>query len=278
MDRWLQRWSNNVARYADLECVKLILPWSTPATRFCTSEMKGAQLAREMRRRYPTGDVVSVVGIRREESSARAKMPVWRADPRTTRRTGVGHTWHPVLHWSRPEVLDYIRHRGDTVHEAYILYLSSRVSCAFCIMSSLGDLVASASCADNQAIYREMVELEIVSTFSFQGQRWLGDVAPDLLDTSTRQRLKEAKERAAAREGAESMLPPELLFVSGWPTFVPSLNQAGLIAEVRRRVAQAVGLSVSHTDAVSVQERYAQLIDAANRKAADRRDLVVEGA
>ena len=32
MDRWLSRWDANVARYVDLECVKLILPWSTPAT------------------------------------------------------------------------------------------------------------------------------------------------------------------------------------------------------------------------------------------------------
>jgi 3'-phosphoadenosine 5'-phosphosulfate sulfotransferase (PAPS reductase)/FAD synthetase len=277
MDRWLQRWSNNVDRYAELECVKLILPWSTPAQRFCTAELKSAILAREMRRRHPTGDVVSAVGIRREESSARAKMPVWRMDPRTMRRAGVGHTWHPLLHWSRADVLDYIRHRGDTVHEAYTLFQSSRVSCAFCIMSSLGDLIASASCSDNQAIYREMVELEVVSTFSFQGQRWLGDVAPGLLDASVRQRLQEAKERAAEREAAEAMLPPELLFVSGWPTFVPSLVQAALIAEVRRRVAQAVGLAVNYTDAVSVQARYDQLIGEAKRKAACRGDLVVEG-
>lgn len=33
MDRWLTRWENNVSRYANLECVKLILPWSTPSMR-----------------------------------------------------------------------------------------------------------------------------------------------------------------------------------------------------------------------------------------------------
>lgn len=38
MDRWLTRWNNNVTRYQDLSCVQLILPWSTPGMRFCTSK------------------------------------------------------------------------------------------------------------------------------------------------------------------------------------------------------------------------------------------------
>jgi hypothetical protein len=41
MDRWESRWKNNLARYACLECVKIIiLPWSTPGMRFCTGELK----------------------------------------------------------------------------------------------------------------------------------------------------------------------------------------------------------------------------------------------
>lgn len=35
--RWQKRWENNVERYRSLSCVKLILPWSTPSMRFCTS-------------------------------------------------------------------------------------------------------------------------------------------------------------------------------------------------------------------------------------------------
>ena len=37
MERWQTRWENNVERYNNLSCVKLILPWSTPSMRFCTS-------------------------------------------------------------------------------------------------------------------------------------------------------------------------------------------------------------------------------------------------
>ena len=114
MDRRLSRWDANVTRYVSLECVKLILPRSTPSTRFCTAELKSAVIASAMRRRFPTGDVVSAVGIRREESSVRARMPIWRRDERTVRKSGMGHTWNPILGWSRADVIairDEIRAR-----------------------------------------------------------------------------------------------------------------------------------------------------------------------
>ncbi|MFL9911966.1 hypothetical protein [Paraburkholderia sp. RL17-337-BIB-A] len=51
-------------------------------------------------------------------------------------------------------------------------------------MSSLDELHAGAGYADNHDLYREMVAMEAVSTFAFQGQRWLADVSPDLLSRS----------------------------------------------------------------------------------------------
>jgi 3'-phosphoadenosine 5'-phosphosulfate sulfotransferase (PAPS reductase)/FAD synthetase len=267
MDRWLSRWAGNVARYTKLECVKLILPWRTAAQRFCTAELKSQVIAREMRRRFPVGDVVSAVGIRREESAKRARMPAWKQDERTTRKRGLGHTWNPILGWRRGDVNDYVRIRGDELHEAYRQYGSTRVSCAFCVLGSEHDLRASSNCADNHAIYREMVALEAASTFSFQSHRWLGDVAPDLLDAGLRARLQEAKERARARMSAESRLPEHLLFVKGWPTVMPTPCEAALIAEVRRDVAAAVGLQVAHTDRESVLQRYRDLMAAAAAKA-----------
>lgn len=267
MDRWLSRWAANVARYANLECVKLILPWSTAAQRFCTAELKSQVIAREMRRRFPEGDVVSAVGIRREESAKRARMPAWKQDERTTRRRGAGHTWNPLLGWRRGDVNDYVRIRGDELHEAYRLYGSTRVSCAFCVLGSEHDLRASSNCTDNQAIYREMVALEATSTFSFQSHRWLGDVAPDLLDAGLRALLQEAKERARLRISAEARLPEHLLFVKGWPTVLPTPGEAALIAEVRRDVARAVGLQVHHTDRDAVLVRYRELMTLARAKA-----------
>ena len=36
MERWAKRWQDNLTRYKELSCVKLILPSSTPSMRFCT--------------------------------------------------------------------------------------------------------------------------------------------------------------------------------------------------------------------------------------------------
>lgn len=144
---------------------------------------------------------------------------------------------------------------------------NSRLSCtgrrSFCIMGSEHDLRASSGCADNVAVYRERVELESRSSFSFQGSRWLGDVAPHLLDASLLARLQMAKERAAARQAAEACLPACLLFVKGWPTVMPSTAEARLIADVRRLVTDAVGLVVKYTHEAAVLARYAQLLSGA---------------
>jgi len=64
LDRWRSRWAGNVRRYAALECVKLILPWSTPAQRVlheraevgCDRERDASALSRRRRdlgRRHP---------------------------------------------------------------------------------------------------------------------------------------------------------------------------------------------------------------------------------
>jgi 3'-phosphoadenosine 5'-phosphosulfate sulfotransferase (PAPS reductase)/FAD synthetase len=50
LSRWETRWENSKRRYADLSCVRVILPWSTPAMRFCTSELKSAVIAAESSR------------------------------------------------------------------------------------------------------------------------------------------------------------------------------------------------------------------------------------
>ena len=44
---------------------------------------------------------------------------------------------------------------------------------------------------------------------------------------------------------------------------MPSTSEARLIADVRRRVAEAVGLEVMHTDEEAVLTRYAQLLSGA---------------
>jgi 3'-phosphoadenosine 5'-phosphosulfate sulfotransferase (PAPS reductase)/FAD synthetase len=258
--RWEKRWSNNIERYRDLSCVRLILPWSTPSMRFCTSELKGILINSALNKRFPTHNIVSVTGVRRQESSARSKMAVAAplAPLSTKGRTGV--TWNAIIEWTVDEVFTEIAAAGLALHEAYTVYGASRVSCAYCIMSSLDDLRAAASCADNHDVYREMVRLEAESTFAFQGQRWLADVAPHLLPSELAADVARAKAAAIERQAIEAEIPAHLLFSSGWPTLRPTADEAELLASVRRRVAQTVGIEVGYTSATDVMRRYDELL------------------
>lgn len=258
--RWEGRWEANLRRYAELECVKLILPWSTPSMRFCTSELKTAVITSALRKRFPGQDILNVTGIRRQESDNRAKMPVAAPMTALTRKNATGYSWNAVIEWTIDEVLQEIADAGLALHEAYTLYGVSRVSCAFCIMSAGADLLAATGCADNHPLYVSMVELEAASGFGFQGNRWLADVAPHLLSDDLRQRVAGAKEGAQRRVAAEKLLPKHLHYTKGWPTGLPTAEEADLIAAVRRDVAAAVGIVVKYTTGAEVLERYAELL------------------
>ena len=260
--RWQQRWRDNVKRYADLECVKLILPWSTAGMRFCTSELKTAPICRELVKRFPGRTIVSAIGIRAQESERRARRPIVAEQPKlVSRRKGTtGIDWHPLLSWTRTEVLDYLAEKAFDLHEAYTIFGSSRVSCAFCVLASQSDLKSASSCVTNHEVYRGLVGLEVESTFSFQEHSWLSDVAPGLLDNDTRMKALGAKDRASRREIAERMIPRHLLYEAGWPRCIPTVEEANLLAEVRREVAAAVGIRIGFTRPGEIVERYVDLI------------------
>jgi 3'-phosphoadenosine 5'-phosphosulfate sulfotransferase (PAPS reductase)/FAD synthetase len=262
MTRWRQRWKNNVLRYQELSCVRLIVPWSTPSMRYCTSELKLAPIASALKKRFRTCPIINVSGIRRQESAMRSRMPIAQLESRLTRAHFPGFTWNPILDWSLFEVLAEIRRSGMRLHEAYEVYRSSRVSCAFCIMSSAHDLSAAASCAHNHAVYREMVELEAESTFAFQGARWLADVAPQLLDPDLRARIQQAKEKALERQRIEAEIPDHLLYSKGWPTVMPTFGEAELIASARLRISALIPISCAFLTAETVRARYAALLEA----------------
>lgn len=261
MERWRSRWDNCVHRYCNLECVKLILPWSTPAMRFCTAELKRDVICSYLRKRFVGRKILSCSGIRRDESKNREKSPVISAQPKLVVKTKqtIGYDWNPMLSWTHDDVFNYLDEKRFPLHEAYTKYGMSRVSCAFCIMSSAGDLLASTSCDGNVAIYRTMVDLEIESAFSFQGSTWLGDVAPHLLSPSQAEALKNAKKVAHAREAIESTIPDHLLYSKGWPTCIPTHDESVLLATIRRQVSSIQSLPAKYLTASDVHDRYAEL-------------------
>jgi len=264
-----------VARYVDLSCVKMILPWSTPSMRFCTSELKAAVISSALKKRFPGQHIVNVAGIRREESDNRAKAPVAKEDPRLKRKGLDGYTWNAVIEFSLDEVLGTIASSGLNLHEGYSKYGMSRISCVYCIMSSEADLMASAGCVDNHEVYVELVELEIESTFGFQGNRWLADVAPQLLTPDQRLAVIDAKERALLRQRAEAKIPKHLLYTKGWPTQAITAQEANLLAGVRREVADLLNLKVGYLTGDEVAHRYGELLLSKALKDAEKTSKII---
>jgi len=266
MKRWQKRWQNNVKRYAELSCVKIILPWSTPSMRFCTSELKSAPIASKLVKLFPGQRIISACGIRREEGkgrkeSARTNAPTSKENKRLTnkRASTSGVDWNPIAAWSTSDVFAICAARSFQMHEGYARGMS-RISCRFCIMQDTSDQRVSASVAANAPVLRTIVGLEIKSTFAFQGSGWLGDVAPELLDDATRAAIVAAKDRAAKRVQIEKRIPKHLLYTKGWPTVMPTQEEAELLCAVRREVAALLGIKVSCTEPAKLIARYAELM------------------
>jgi 3'-phosphoadenosine 5'-phosphosulfate sulfotransferase (PAPS reductase)/FAD synthetase len=255
--RWQGRWANNVQRYAELSCVKLILPWSTASMRFCTSELKTAPICTALSKRFRGLPIVNVTGICRRESPNRAKSPVSAPNARLGAQ---GLDWRPILDWTLDQVWAAHRDHDLPVHPGYTDYGVSRISCSYCILASRDDLARAATHPGNAELYRAMVDLELESTFSFQDRQWLADIRPELLTEPQRAAVAEAKARAARRQAAERQIPKHLEYTQGWPTCRPTAAEARLLADVRANVADAVGLAVGYTDPITIRDRYEALM------------------
>ena len=283
--RWKNRWDNARRRYENGEIVTLIGPWSTPDNRFCTSELKQQAIGARLRKivgadiavNKPAGletAIVSVTGVRGQESTNRAKQPVSQPDSELTRPSFNlrGMVWRPIHAWTLDEVWQAHDETKLRRHEAYTDFGSSRVSCSFCIMSTENDLRASTLNPQNLAAYQALVNLEAESGFSFQGARWLGDVSPKLLLPGTTQRLAQGKAKREERTALEATIPERMLYVKGWPTFVPSLEECGHLAEVRWRVCELHGMESPYLTAKTVQHRYRELFEENQRRKAGKEE------
>lgn len=68
------------------------------------------------------------------------------------------------------------------------------------------------------------------------------------------------------RELAEAEIPQSLLYTAGWPVRVPTYDEAALLAEVRRRMADAVGIKIFYVEPMEVVLRYQELMDLRSMK------------
>ena len=135
--------------------------WPGIRQRWCTGDFKRTPIERELRRylkAHPRfgGRLVNCLGIRREESTARAKRIPWRRNDRMSAAGRTVFDWLPIFNLSTEEVFGVIRDAGQSPH--WIYRHLSRCSCAFCIFSSPEDLRRAAELRPD--LYRRYADIE----------------------------------------------------------------------------------------------------------------------
>jgi 3'-phosphoadenosine 5'-phosphosulfate sulfotransferase (PAPS reductase)/FAD synthetase len=162
------------ARRGLLQMVQERGMWPSPQQRQCTSDLKRGPIERELRRylrAHPEfgGLVVNCMGLRAEESPKRAKQSTFRLNKGNSVAGREWYDWLPIHAMPLREVWATIAGAGQEAHPAYALGMS-RLSCVFCIMASVPDLVIAARA--NPQLYRRYVGIEkqINHTLSMTGR------------------------------------------------------------------------------------------------------------
>lgn len=263
--RWQNRFDHGKRRYVELATYNLIGPWSQANKRFCTSELKAQVIGPYLARLLAGQSIVQIIGIRRDESSGRSRAPIAKLDLRYASAGNSKGTsmmlWHPGVDWTSDEIFDCHKRHDLPLHEAYTAYGSTRLSCAFCVLASIHDLQAAASAADNVDLYLHLVGMEADSTFSFQPERWLADVAPSLLSAGLAADVARAKLKGQHRKLIEEGMPAGLRYVSGWPVRAPDQSEAEAIAGARRQILDQHGLEDRFPSGPLVIARFRELLD-----------------
>tara|TARA_R110000824_G_scaffold6321_7_gene29291 strand:+ start:716 stop:1519 length:804 start_codon:yes stop_codon:yes gene_type:complete len=137
------------------------------AARYCTSDQKTGQVARLMtqlvkEQREALGTtrrirILNMLGIRAQESSARAKKEALGLEKKASNGKREVVRWLPIFDWTEDEVWASIKATGVPYHAAYDAGMP-RLSCAFCVLASRSALVLSAQL--NPALAQQYVELE----------------------------------------------------------------------------------------------------------------------
>ena len=130
--------------------------------RFCTSDLKVSPIERELRRylkAHPRfeGRLVSAMGLRRDESAARARRIPWKRSDRNSRAGREWFDWLPIFDLTVDDVFRIIRDAGQSPHWVYAQGLS-RCSCSFCVFAPVSAMRRAAEL--RPGLYRKYAEIE----------------------------------------------------------------------------------------------------------------------
>ena len=161
--------------------------WPSSAHRQCTSDLKRGPIYKfirnDMKARGATL-AVNCMGLRAEESSARAKKISYQVNNTLSKAGRTVLDWLPIHNWSTEEVFAEIARAGQKPHWAYAEG-NERLSCVFCIMGSPNDL--SNGRKHRPELYDKYIALEKKTGWSMFHKSSLADkaiIATDAVQTT----------------------------------------------------------------------------------------------
>lgn len=158
--------------------------WPDNARRWCTSDHKRGpirtvmtKLVAELRDGGRVTDrpvqLLNVMGLRAEESSARARRDAYAANPSASNGRRRVDDWHPIHHFTVADVWERIAMAGTRPHPAYSEGMS-RLSCRFCVLASRADLVCSARL--NPGLAERYAAVEAAAGHRFRADLSMADI------------------------------------------------------------------------------------------------------
>lgn len=103
--------------------------------RWCTSELKVKPITAYMEKVDPEWRAIVAVGVRADESAARAKLTMWEHDGNAMERW----TWRPLINWSVEDVFDIHKRHGLSLNPLYGMG-AERVGCFPCIYARKAEI------------------------------------------------------------------------------------------------------------------------------------------
>ena len=178
-----------------------MFPSST--TRYCTSDHKRGQVgkvitqvSREVQgfrgNRAPHVRILNCMGLRAQESPARAKKVAVEENTRMSNNSRTIITWLPLLTWTEEQVWERIRQSGVRHHYAYDLGMP-RLSCCFCIFAPKAALILAGRA--NPELLEQYVQVEKKIGHTFRKDLALAEIQEAVL----------AGEQAGAMDGKWNM-------------------------------------------------------------------------
>lgn len=147
--------------------------------RYCTSDHKRDQIGKlftEVVNSIYAGErvrILNVMGMRAEESRARAKLKPFEVNARFTNSKRTVHNWLAIHEWQLPDVWRDIKGSGVPYHKAYDLGMP-RLSCCFCIFAPPAALMLAGK--HNPELLEEYAQAEKAMGHTFRKDFKIADV------------------------------------------------------------------------------------------------------